>query len=94
MPQSREFLFEEIIDPVTEMWAAADDAIIDVPDTESRCPVRISDAKHSVQFELRKVSFAVGFGHLSGLLLFMQNMVSENQHIHIRHQKTVPGVFW
>jgi mono/diheme cytochrome c family protein len=45
LPQSREFLFEEIIDPVTEMWAAADDAIIDVPDMPADLDMVASIAK-------------------------------------------------
>jgi hypothetical protein len=49
LPQSREFLFEEIIDPVTEMWAAADDAIIDVPDMPADLDMVASIAKGKKQ---------------------------------------------
>jgi hypothetical protein len=47
----------------------------------------------SIEFELFEVSFAVGFGHLFRLLLFEQDMPTENQDVHPRHQEAVPGVF-
>jgi mono/diheme cytochrome c family protein len=90
LPQSREFLFEEIIDPVTEMWAAADDAIIDVPDMPADLDMVASIAKGKELFYGNKANCVKCHG-VSGLGDGQANDYDDWNKVVLQAQKTVDG---
>jgi mono/diheme cytochrome c family protein len=90
LPQSREFLFEEIIDPVTEMWAAADDAIIDVPDMPADLDMFASIAKGKELFYGNKANCVKCHG-VSGLGDGQANDYDDWNKVVLQAQKTVDG---
>ena len=90
LPQSREFLFEEIIDPVTEMWAAADDAIIDVPEMPADLDMVASIAKGKELFYGNKANCVKCHG-VSGLGDGQANDYDDWNKVVLQAQKTVDG---
>jgi mono/diheme cytochrome c family protein len=90
LPQSREFLFEEIIDPVSEMWAVADDAIIDVPDMPSGLDMVASIAKGKELFYGNKANCVKCHG-VSGLGDGQANDYDDWNKVVFQAHKTVEG---
>jgi len=90
LPQSREFLFEEIIDPVSEMWAVADEAIIDVPDMPSGLDMVASIAKGKELFYGNKANCVKCHG-VSGLGDGQANDYDDWNKVVFQAHKTVEG---
>ena len=90
LPQSREFLFEEIIDPVTERWASAEDAIIDVPEMPEGLDMVASIAKGKELFYGNKANCVKCHG-VSGLGDGQANDYDDWNKVVLQAHKTVEG---
>ena len=90
LPQSREFLFEEIIDPVVERWADADDAVIEVPEMPSDIDMVASIAKGKELFYGNKANCVKCHG-VSGLGDGQANDYDDWNKVVVQAHKTVEG---
>ena len=90
LPQSREFLFEEIIDPVVARWADADDAVIDVPEMPSDIDMVASIAKGKELFYGNKANCVKCHG-VSGLGDGQANDYDDWNKVVVQAHKTVEG---